>query len=816
MAETGTTVGRFEIIRELGRGGMAVVYLARQTELDRDVALKELASFQSADSSGAERFVRESRVSGSLAHRNIVTVFDFFRHEGTPYIAMEYLARGSLRPLVGRLSVAQAAGVLEGVLAGLSHAERRGIVHRDLKPENLLVTDDGEIKIADFGIAKALNQVWTMGPSLTAAGMALGTPVYMAPEQAMAKEIGAWTDLYSTGVIAYELLVGQVPFSGGDTPMAILFKHVHDPIPPPREVNPELDPGLADWLERMLAKEPADRPKSAQEAADSLDELVTQLLGPRWRREARLVEEPEAAPPVPTPDVETPDTATPTTDGFETYHRSPEELPTPKPPEPARPPIPEPGPLPDPKPPLPPPPVEQAPPPPEPPPPPPPPPAEKTLPPHEPPPPVPAAVESFQFPTSTPKARRKLPWLVAAALLLAALVVGLALALKGGGGKHKTGSTGKTSLLSAPKVSFTRARVSPSVFGGPGNQEMQAVTSVDTGLLGVGYGLISGGADHEAAWRFVGGHWRKEFQSPPTGSGRNAAAMNAVAAGPRRIVAGGQLGTSGKIELATVWALANGRWTPVCISDCRTSPSFDLESVYGVITTATGFLAVGRDQVANHFVAAAWASRDGLHWTRVSSGLNDASDTRDRVLKSVVSNGSGFVAVGRHGLDAAVWTSPDGKTWTLHDSPVFGGFRAQEMDAVARGPSGFVAVGTDRSSGETQGAAWVSRDGTSWTRVRDPALSDRPGTALTGITAVPGGFVAAGFRGAASQEKDAAAWSTRDGRRWHKISSASFGGSRAQEVDTVTYSPRFGVVAVGDTTSSSGDLDAAVWFGKLG
>src|SRR5437763_4232184 len=148
MAEMGTVVGRFEVTRELGRGGMAVVYLARQTELQREVALKELASFQSDDSSSAERFVRESRVSGSLSHRNIVTVFDFFRHEGTPYIAMEYLPRGSLRPLVGTLTLAQAAGVLQGVLAGLSHAERRGGGHRDLKPENLLVTDDDEIKIA--------------------------------------------------------------------------------------------------------------------------------------------------------------------------------------------------------------------------------------------------------------------------------------------------------------------------------------------------------------------------------------------------------------------------------------------------------------------------------------------------------------------------------------------------------------------------------------------------------------------------------------------------------------------------------------------
>ena len=149
------TVGRYEILREVGRGGMAVVYLARQTDLDRFVALKELAAFHAADHSTVQRFLRESRVAGSLSHPNIVTVHGYFEHDGTPYIAMEYVERGSLRPYVGQLSLAQIGGVLEGLLAGLAHAEQQGIVHRDLKPENLMVTSDGRVKIADFGIAKA-------------------------------------------------------------------------------------------------------------------------------------------------------------------------------------------------------------------------------------------------------------------------------------------------------------------------------------------------------------------------------------------------------------------------------------------------------------------------------------------------------------------------------------------------------------------------------------------------------------------------------------------------------------------------------------
>ena len=183
------TVGRYEILRELGRGGMAAVYLARQRDLDRHVALKELGAFHASDPAFAERFLRESQLAGSLSHPNIVTVHEYFEHEGTPFIAMEYLPRGSMRPLMSELSLAQVAGVLEGLLAGLTHAASHGIVHRDLKPENLMITAEGRIKIADFGIAKALNQA-ASNQFLTATGTTVGTPAYMAPEQAMAKDIG--------------------------------------------------------------------------------------------------------------------------------------------------------------------------------------------------------------------------------------------------------------------------------------------------------------------------------------------------------------------------------------------------------------------------------------------------------------------------------------------------------------------------------------------------------------------------------------------------------------------------------------------------
>jgi serine/threonine protein kinase len=198
MQDAARIAGRYEIVRQIGRGGMARVFLARQTDLDRDVALKEVAGLRQADDTFIRRFFRESRLVGSLQHPNIVTVYEYFEDDGVPYIAMEYLEAGSLRQYVGDLTLVQVAGVLEGVLAGLAHAQARGIVHRDLKPENVMLDDAGRVKIADFGIAKATGDAATTG-ALTVSGMMIGTPRYMAPEQALSLEIGPWTDLYSVG-----------------------------------------------------------------------------------------------------------------------------------------------------------------------------------------------------------------------------------------------------------------------------------------------------------------------------------------------------------------------------------------------------------------------------------------------------------------------------------------------------------------------------------------------------------------------------------------------------------------------------------------
>jgi serine/threonine protein kinase len=267
---------------------MATVYLARQLDLDRLVALKELSALRQSDPAFTERFLRESRLAGSLSHPNIVTVHDYFESDGTPYIAMEYVPGGSLRPHMGHMSLTQAAGVLDGMLSALDHAEDHRVVHRDLKPENVMVSAQGFVKITDFGIAKATGNA-TTASFVTAAGTTVGTPNYMAPEQAMGHDVGPWTDLYSIGVIAFEMFVGQVPFYDTEEPMAVLMRQVSDPIPPPRTLNPEMDPAISEWIERLLIKDPKKRTQSASEAWEEFEEIIIAAAGPRWRRSAPLV-----------------------------------------------------------------------------------------------------------------------------------------------------------------------------------------------------------------------------------------------------------------------------------------------------------------------------------------------------------------------------------------------------------------------------------------------------------------------------------------------------------------------------------------------
>ena len=300
MAEVLGQVGHYELLRQIGRGGMATVFLARHLKLGREDALKRLNGVQLGDQTLSDRFLRESRLGASLNHERIVTVYDFFEEDGTPYISMEYLSRGSLRPHIGHMTIDQTISVLRDLLDALECAEGQAIVHRDLKPENVLLSDTGRAKIADFGIAKAMNFV-TGGTELTATGTAMGTPTYMSPEQAQAHEVSSATDRYALGVMAYEMVAGAPPYGGGDTPMSLLYRHVYADVPSLADAA-DVHSEFAEWIERLLSKDPKDRFSGAAEARAELHRRLPAILAGDASRRS-LPSDVPAAP----------------TDGYETF-----------------------------------------------------------------------------------------------------------------------------------------------------------------------------------------------------------------------------------------------------------------------------------------------------------------------------------------------------------------------------------------------------------------------------------------------------------------------------------------------------------------
>lgn len=247
---------------------MAVVYRARDSELDRDVAIKVLAEHLASDVEFRRRFLRESRLAAKLSHPNVVSVYDGGETDGRPYIVMEYVdgvtVAGELARR-GRLSPDETTGLAIQVCAGLEHAHATGLVHRDIKPQNLLLRTDGVLKIADFGIARAVE-----GTQLTEAGTVLGTAVYLSPEQASGERVSPAADIYSLGAVMYELIAGKPPFSSEKNLPALVIKKRTGRVPSLRDSVPEVPHRLDEIVLRCLSPEPSARPPSAAALAQEL------------------------------------------------------------------------------------------------------------------------------------------------------------------------------------------------------------------------------------------------------------------------------------------------------------------------------------------------------------------------------------------------------------------------------------------------------------------------------------------------------------------------------------------------------------------
>jgi hypothetical protein len=270
MSEARKTVldDRYDVVRPLGSGGMGEVFLARDRVLGRDVALKVLRKQFAGDEEFAERFKREAMSAASLSHSNIVQVYDRGEtEEGSSYIAMEYVPGGTLKEKItgeGPLVAADAAALGAQVAEALGAAHERGLVHRDIKPQNVLLTATGRAKVADFGIARAGSSA-----TISRTGSVMGTAGYMSPEQALGKPATPKSDLYSLGVVLYEALTGELPFTA-DNPIAVSMKHVNEPLRPPIELDPSIPDGMNALVTKLLEKDPEDRYADAEELANDL------------------------------------------------------------------------------------------------------------------------------------------------------------------------------------------------------------------------------------------------------------------------------------------------------------------------------------------------------------------------------------------------------------------------------------------------------------------------------------------------------------------------------------------------------------------
>jgi serine/threonine protein kinase len=258
---TGQSFGRYHILEQLGEGGMATVYKAYDTRLERNVALKVLRTDQFIPAQlqmVLQRFEREAKSLGKLKHSNIVNVLDFGEQEGMPYLVMEYLPGGTLKQKLGHsIPWQEAIRTLLPVACGLAYAHQHNIIHRDVKPANVLMDQNDQPILTDFGIAKLLEG--TDGHTLTGTGVGIGTPEYMAPEQGIgASTIDARADIYSLGIVLYEMVTGRKPYVA-DTPMAVVLKQMMDPLPRPSGFVTDLSEGVEHILLKALAKEPDDR-----------------------------------------------------------------------------------------------------------------------------------------------------------------------------------------------------------------------------------------------------------------------------------------------------------------------------------------------------------------------------------------------------------------------------------------------------------------------------------------------------------------------------------------------------------------------------
>ncbi len=279
-------IGKYRVKSELGRGGMGAVYLAEQPGLGREVAIKELIQSAAADPVALKRFLQEAQVMARTSHPNLVQVHDLELIGTANYIVLEFVRGKSLRDRLthGQIPLPQVFAIMHGCLQALDYAHKHAIVHRDMKPENVLLSDEGMVKVADFGIARLTDDTG-VGGTATKTGTTVGTPQYMSPEQVASSKVDGRSDLYSAGIMFYELVVGQPPFTANeaDGPFTLMAKHVQAPPKPPSVHRPGLDTALEEVILKSIAKRPEDRYQTGHDFDEAMSRVADRLC-PGWQR----------------------------------------------------------------------------------------------------------------------------------------------------------------------------------------------------------------------------------------------------------------------------------------------------------------------------------------------------------------------------------------------------------------------------------------------------------------------------------------------------------------------------------------------------
>jgi serine/threonine-protein kinase len=719
----GTELAGHQILAVIGRGGMAVVYLAEHVRLGRRVALKVLDPEMAEDQAFRERFIRESRIAAGLDHPNVVTVFDAGEADGVLYLSMRYVEGTDLERLLRgltKLEPPRAVSIVSQCAAALDAAHAEGLVHRDVKPANILLSAEGRtpgdrVYLSDFGVTKRMHS----GAGLTRTGQFVGTVDYVAPEQIRGEHVDGRADVYSLGCVLFRCLTGGVPFPR-ETEVGTIYAHLEDAPPVVGELEPTLAK-VSDVVARAMAKSRDDRFGTCRELAAA----------------ARVAIDAPAPAPPPIRTVEG-----------------------------ARP----------------------------------------------------------EARTRPGQARRRRVGVflgavgAAAAVLTVATLLVVSLQSPRESGSRPSGRQGSPSAAALPRISWIPVPDVRNVLGGAMNQALSAAIDVGGTVVAVGHDESSG-TDDAAVWISSNAtRWERVPSDAFVNSGEERvdgiAVLNGLVVAVGAEVAGGDTD-------AAAWTSSDdgSTWERV---DSSTSGLHDLgnQLMHHVVRGPEGLVAVGHVIAAESIDARVWESGNGVDWTSLATpsfGGPGHEEMFDAAALGADVFAVGFLTTVAGDRDAAVWMDSGGG-WSRIDHASLRGPGNQQINAVLPAGPGLVAVGTDDAGGDLDAAVWTSTDGLTWTRIPhvEAIFGGRGVQRMSSLHVFGKAIVVAGYSETAAGDYNGAVWLSSDGTSWTRqgpVASSPLGGQGRQRINGLVVLGSK-LIAVGSETRAFDD-QGAVWIGKV-